>query len=67
LKKRLKGRRHKNIEAQAAATMELTGLPKEAFTSFFQDLQKRWQQYITYYTSNFFFRHFVDAFAKFKK
>jgi hypothetical protein len=45
LKKRLKGRRHENIEAiQAAATMELTGLPKEAFTGCFQDLQKRWQQ-----------------------
>jgi hypothetical protein len=27
-----------------AATMELTGIPKEAFTSCFQDLQKRWQQ-----------------------
>jgi hypothetical protein len=37
----LKGRRHENIEAKAAATMELTGIPKEAFTSFFQDLQKR--------------------------
>jgi hypothetical protein len=33
------------IEAiQAAATMELTGIPKEAFTSCFQDLQKHWQQ-----------------------
>jgi hypothetical protein len=29
---------------QEAATMELTGIPKEAFTSCFQDLQKRWQQ-----------------------
>jgi hypothetical protein len=39
------GRRHEIIEAiQAAATMELTGFPKEAFTSSFQDLQKRWQQ-----------------------
>jgi hypothetical protein len=39
------GRRHENIEAiQAAATMELTGIPKDAFTSYFQDLQKRWQQ-----------------------
>jgi hypothetical protein len=39
------GRRHENIEAiQAAATMELTGSPKEACTSCFQDLQKRWQQ-----------------------
>jgi len=47
MKKRLKGRRHENIEAiQAAATMELTGIPKEAFTSCFQDLQKRWQQCI---------------------
>jgi hypothetical protein len=41
------GQRHENIEAiQAAATMELTGIPKEAFTSCFQDLQKRWQQCI---------------------
>jgi hypothetical protein len=39
--------RHENIETiQAAATLELTGIPKEAFTSCFQDLQKRWQQYI---------------------
>jgi hypothetical protein len=46
LKKRLKERRQ-NIEAiQAAATMELTGLLKEALTSGFQDLQKRWQQCI---------------------
>jgi hypothetical protein len=29
---------------QAAAMMELTGIPKEAFTSSFQDLQKHWQQ-----------------------
>jgi hypothetical protein len=29
-----------------AATMELTGIPKEAFTTCFQDLQKRWQQCI---------------------
>jgi hypothetical protein len=43
----LKGRRLENIEAiQAAATMELTGIPKEAFTSCFHDLQKRWQQRI---------------------
>jgi hypothetical protein len=35
------------IEAiQAAATMELTGISKEAFTSCFQDLQKSWQQCI---------------------
>jgi hypothetical protein len=41
----LKGRRHENIEAiQAAVTMELAGIPKEAFTSCFQDLQKRWQR-----------------------
>jgi hypothetical protein len=41
----LKGRRHENIEAiQAAATMELTGIPKETFTSCFQVLQKRWQK-----------------------
>jgi hypothetical protein len=47
LEKRLKGRRHENIEAiQAAATMELTGILEEAFTSCFQDLQKRWQQCI---------------------
>jgi hypothetical protein len=39
LKKRLKGRRHENIEAvQAAVTMELTGMPKQASTSCFQDL-----------------------------
>jgi hypothetical protein len=38
----LKGRRHENIEAiQAAATMEFKGISKEAFTSSFQDLQKR--------------------------
>jgi hypothetical protein len=47
LKKRLKGRRHENIDViKAAATMELTGIPKEAFTNWFQDLQKRWQQCI---------------------
>jgi hypothetical protein len=35
----------RRIEAiQAAVTMELTGIPKEAFTSYFQDLQKRWKQ-----------------------
>jgi hypothetical protein len=35
------------IEAiQAAATMELRGIPKEAFTSRFQGLQERWQQCI---------------------
>jgi hypothetical protein len=46
-KKRLKVRRHENIEViQAAATMELTGILKEAFTSCFQDLEKRWQQCI---------------------
>jgi hypothetical protein len=44
--KRLKGWRRENIEAQAASMMELTGIPKEAFTSCFQDLQKRWQQCI---------------------
>jgi hypothetical protein len=38
---------HENIEViQAAAKMELTGIPKEAFISCFQDLQKRWQQCI---------------------
>jgi hypothetical protein len=42
-KKTLKLRRHENIEA---ATMELTAIPKEAFTRSFQDLQKRWQQCI---------------------
>jgi hypothetical protein len=32
------------IEAiQEAATVELTGIPKEASTSCFQDLQNRWQ------------------------
>jgi hypothetical protein len=46
-KKRLKGGRHEKIKAiQAVATMELTGIPKELFTSCFQDLQKRWQQCI---------------------
>jgi hypothetical protein len=41
------GLRHENIEAiQAAATMELTGIPKEAFASCFQDVQKRSQQCI---------------------
>jgi hypothetical protein len=36
-----------NFEAiQAAAKMELTAILKEAFTSCFQDLQKRWQQSI---------------------
>jgi len=45
LKKRLKGRQHQNIEAiQAAAMMQLTGIPREAFTSCFQDLQKCSQQ-----------------------
>jgi hypothetical protein len=45
-KKMLNGRRQ-NIEAiQAAATMEPTGLPKEAFIGCFQDLQKRWRQCI---------------------
>ena len=48
LKKRLKGWRHENIEAiQAASTMELTSIPKEAFTSCFRDLQKCWQQCTT--------------------
>jgi hypothetical protein len=47
LKKMLKGRRDENIEAiQSAVTMELTGIPKEAFSSCFQDLQTRWQQCI---------------------
>jgi len=45
LKKRLKGWQHENIEViQAAATMELTRILKEEFTSCFQDLKKRWQQ-----------------------
>jgi hypothetical protein len=36
-----------NIEVvQVAVMMELTAIPKEAFTSSFQDLQKRWQQCI---------------------
>jgi hypothetical protein len=43
----LKGLRHENIESiQPAATIELTGIPKEIFTSCFKDLQKRWQQCI---------------------
>jgi hypothetical protein len=43
--KTLKRRRHESMAAiQAAATMELTTIPKKAFTSCFQDLQKRWQQ-----------------------
>jgi hypothetical protein len=43
LKKRLKERRRDNIETiQAAATMELTGIPEEALTICYQDLQKRW-------------------------
>jgi hypothetical protein len=47
LLKWLKGRRRENIEAiQAAATIELTGIPKEAFTSCYRDLQKRWHQCI---------------------
>jgi hypothetical protein len=38
---------NENFEAiQAAATMDITGIPKEAFTSCFQDLQKRWQHCI---------------------
>jgi hypothetical protein len=45
LKERLKGWRHENVEAiEAAAMMALTGIPKETFTSCFQDLQKRWRQ-----------------------
>jgi hypothetical protein len=27
--------------------MELTGIPKEAFTSYLQDLQKRWHSVLT--------------------
>ena len=47
LKNRLKGWRHENFEAiQAAATMQITDIPKKAFTSCFQDLQKCWQQCI---------------------
>jgi hypothetical protein len=35
------------IEAiQTDETKELTGIPKQAFTSCFQDLQKHWQQCI---------------------
>jgi hypothetical protein len=45
--KTLEGQRHENIKAiEVAATVELTAIPKEAFTSCFQDLQKRWQQCI---------------------
>jgi hypothetical protein len=39
--KMLKLQQHENIEA---AMRELTAILKEAFTSCFQDLQKRWQQ-----------------------
>jgi hypothetical protein len=47
LLRRLKGQRHENIGAiQAAVMVELTGIPKEAFASCFQDLQKCWQQCI---------------------
>jgi hypothetical protein len=44
--KGLKEALHENIAIQAAATMELTGIPKEAFTNCFQDFQKRWQHCI---------------------
>jgi hypothetical protein len=45
LKKTLEGRWHENIKAiQVAATMELTAIPIEAFTSCIQDLPIRWQQ-----------------------
>jgi hypothetical protein len=44
IEKTLKRRRHENIEAiQAAVKVELTAIPKEASTSCFQELQKRWQ------------------------
>jgi hypothetical protein len=43
--KMLRLQRHENIEAiQAAVMMDLTAILKEAFTSCFLDLQKRWQQ-----------------------
>jgi hypothetical protein len=42
-KKKLNLWRHEKIES---VTMELTAILKEAFTSCFQDLQKRWQQCI---------------------
>jgi histone-lysine N-methyltransferase SETMAR len=46
-KKMLKGWQHENVEAiQVAATMELTAIPKGAFSSCFQDLPKRWKQCI---------------------
>jgi hypothetical protein len=39
----LNGWQHENIEAiQVAAMMELTAILKEAFSSCFQDMQKRW-------------------------
>jgi hypothetical protein len=38
LKKRLKGQRQDIEVIQAAVTMELTGLPKEAFTGCFWDM-----------------------------
>jgi hypothetical protein len=48
LKKGLKGRRHENIEAiQAAATMELTGIPKETFTRCFQDFRNAGNSVLT--------------------
>jgi hypothetical protein len=51
---RAKGRRQENIEViQAAATMELTGIPKKTFANCFQDLQKRWQKCIDCGGNNF--------------
>jgi hypothetical protein len=48
------GRQHENIEViQVAATMKLKGIPKEAFTICFQDLQKRWKQCIDFGGSYF--------------
>jgi len=48
LKKRLKGWRHENIKViQAVATMELTGIPKEAFTSCFQDCRNAGNSVLT--------------------
>jgi hypothetical protein len=44
-KETLRGRKHENIKAiQTVATMELTAILKEAFTSCFQDFQKCWHQ-----------------------
>jgi hypothetical protein len=46
-KETLKGWQYENIKAiQMAATKGVTAILKEAFSGFFQDLQKCWQQCI---------------------